>query len=383
MISSATLLPGRRQVGVAADLAQLGGAVERHPAHELRRHVVLRLAPRLPDALIRFAPHLHRTGGLRLDDRPQPPGQAGAAPRVEQDRVEDGAEHVVLPLVERPVADAHGPGPPIAREVVEGRLGQVPPAVDAVHDLERAVVVGLEVGDELHELVGLPVEVEVVQRLERERRVPHPRVAVVPVALASGSLRQGRGERGDRRPRGHVGQALDRQRRPLDGLSVGVVGDAGPAQPGAPEPGRGGQAIARLLDVARRREATGPRQRAVHAVARPEDVTRPSPPALDAEGQVGLQPDGLTRAGGVGDVTAPLHERPLGGHPAVVEHRLAHELDLHLTRDALGGPHQHVVGIVVGRRSGVRRDLVLPLVRPHGRARHGRRPSCPSCATSW
>ena len=133
-----------------------------------------------------------------------------------------------------------------------------------------------------------------------------------------------------------------------------------------PEPGRGGQAIARLLDVVRRCEAPGPRQRAVHAVARPEDVARPRPPALDAEGQVGLQPDGLIRPGGVGDVTAAVHERPLGGDPAVVEHRLAHELDLHLTRDALGRPHQHVVGIVVGRRSGVRRDLVLPLVGSHG-----------------
>ena len=154
---------------------------------------------------------------------------------------------------------------------------------------------GSRSADELHELVGLPVEVEVVQRLERERRVPHPRVAVVPVALASGGLGQGRGERGDRGPRGHVGQALDRQSRPLDGLPVGVVGDARPAQPGTPEPGRGGQAIARLLDVVRRCEAAGPRQRAVHPVARPEDVARPSSPALDAEGQVGLQPDGLTR----------------------------------------------------------------------------------------
>jgi hypothetical protein len=64
------------------------------------------------------------------------------------------------------------------------------------------VVVRLEVADELHELVGLPVEVEVVKRLERERRVAHPAVAVVPVALTAGGLGERCGERGNRRPVG-------------------------------------------------------------------------------------------------------------------------------------------------------------------------------------
>ncbi len=40
-------------------------------------------------------------------------------------------------------------------------LGEVASTIDPVHDLQGSVVVGLEVGDELHELVGLPVEVEV------------------------------------------------------------------------------------------------------------------------------------------------------------------------------------------------------------------------------
>jgi hypothetical protein len=34
---------------------------------------------------------------------------------------------------------------------------EIAAAVDPVHDLQRAVVVRLEVGDELHELVCLPV----------------------------------------------------------------------------------------------------------------------------------------------------------------------------------------------------------------------------------
>ena len=97
-----------------------------------------------------------------------------------------------------------------------------------------------------------------------------------------------------------------------------------------------------------------------------EDVARPHPLALDAERHVGLQPDGLASAGGVGGVAAAVHEGPLGGDAAVVEHRLAHDLDLDLTVDALGRPNQHVVGVVVGGRPRVRRDLVLTLVRPHG-----------------
>ena len=173
-ISSAVARQVALQLRVAADLGQLRGAVERDPAHELGGDVVLRLAARLPDALVGLAPDLRGALGLRLDDRPEPPRQALAVPRVEQDRVEHGAEDVVLPLVERAVADPHGPCARVAGEVVARRLGQVAPTVDPVHDLERAVLVRLEVGDELHELVGLPVQVQPVERLEREGRVAHP-----------------------------------------------------------------------------------------------------------------------------------------------------------------------------------------------------------------
>ncbi len=162
-------------------------------------------------------------------------GRRSRVAGVEQDRVEHRAEDVVLALVERAVADPHGPRAGVAGEVVTGRLGQVATAVDPVHDLERAVLGGLEVGDELHELVGLPVEVEAVERLQRERRVAHPGVAVVPVALAAGRLRERRGQRRDRGAGGHVGQALDRQGGALDRVAEAVVGDARPAEPGPPE----------------------------------------------------------------------------------------------------------------------------------------------------
>ena len=229
---------------------------------------MLRLAARLPDPLVGLPPDARGALGLRLDDRPEPPRQPLAPARVEQDRVEHGAEDVVLALVEGAVADPHRAGARVAGEVVARRLGQVAPAVDAVHDLERAVLVRLDVGDELHELVGLPVEVEVVQRLQREGRVAHPGVAVVPVALAARRLRQRGRERGHRRAGRHVGEALDRERRALDRVAPAVVGDARPAEPVAPEARRRGDPRLRLVDVGRARRAPRP-TRARSRPARP------------------------------------------------------------------------------------------------------------------
>ena len=52
------------------------------------------------------------------------------------DRVEEHAPHVVLVLVPGAVADPHRTRSPVAGQVVEGPLGQVPLTADAVHDLE-------------------------------------------------------------------------------------------------------------------------------------------------------------------------------------------------------------------------------------------------------
>ena len=250
--------PDRTGLRFTGDVRQPRRAVQSDPAHELGRHVMLGLAARLPDALIGLAPDRGRALGLRLHDRPKPARQPLAAPCVQQDRVERRAEHVVLALVEGAVADPHRAGAGVAREVVARGLGQIAAPVDPVHDLQRAVPVALEVGDELHELVGLPVEVEEVQRLQREGRVADPRVAVVPVALAPGRLGQRRGQRGDRRPGGHVGQALDGQRRALDRRHPLVVGQAGAGEPGAPEAGGLRQPPVGVLEVGRGGEPLGP-----------------------------------------------------------------------------------------------------------------------------
>ena len=270
--------------------------------------------------------------GLRLHDRPQPARQPLAAPRVQQDRVERSAEDVVLALVERAVADADRARAGIAGEVVARGLREIAPPVDPVHDLQRAVPVGLEVADELHELVGLPVEVEEVQRLQGEGRVADPRVAVVPVALTPRRLGQRRGQRGHRGPRGHVGQALDRQRGALDRRHPLVVGQAGAGEPRAPEAGRLLQPGVGVVEVRRGGQTLGPRQRAVELIALGERVPGAHGVALDPEGHVRAQPDRLLRPTGVGSVAVVAHQLPLGRDAAVVEGRLAHELDLDACR---------------------------------------------------
>ena len=89
-------------------------------------------------------------------------------------------------------------------------------------------------------------------------------------------------------------------------------------------------------------------------------MTTPHPAAFDADRQIGVQPQPDIAALRIGDMTRLVDDRPRGRHPPVVEHRLAHHLDLDATLEALGHPDQHVLGVVVGGRSRMRRDGVRP-----------------------
>ena len=326
---------------------------------------MLGLAARLPDPLIGIAPHLGGALGLGLHDRPQPPRQPLTAPRMQQDRVQHRAVDVVLTLVKGPVADPHRDGAGIAREVVAGRLAQVPAPIDPVHDLQRPVLVGLQIGHELHELLGLPIEIEEMQRLQRERRVAHPAEPVIPVALPARRLGQRRRRRRHRRPRRHIGQPLDRQRRTLNRLAPAMIGQPRMPEPVAPEPRRRGQAPVGLVHGLRRVQLLGPRQRAVGLVALLKLVAGADPIALDAQRHVGLQAHRHPGAAGIRDVAVIAHQRPLTRHPPVIEHRVADQLHLDRPVQAQHRPHQHMVAVLIRRRARVRRDLVLTATRPH------------------
>ena len=274
---------------------------------------MLGLAARLPDPLVGIAPHLGGALGLGLHDRPQPARQPLTAPRMQQDRVQHRAVDVVLSLVKRPVAHPHRKRAGIARQVVAGRLAQVAAPIDPVHDLQRPILVGLQVGHELHELLRLPIEVEEMQRLQRERRVAHPAEPVVPVALTARRLGQRRRRRRHRRPRGHIGQPLDRQRRTLNRLTPPMIRQARMREPVAPEPRCRGQALVGLVHGLRRVQSLGPRQRAVHLIALLQLVAGADPVALDAQRHVGPQPHRHAGTGRIRSVTVIAHQRPSPG----------------------------------------------------------------------
>ena len=281
------LAPLRGEVGLVVHPGQPGAAVEGDPAHELARREVLRLPADLPDAAVGLVPVLDGLLDLPLQHRPQCLGQLLARSRVQVDRVEHGAPHVVLALVVGGVPDAHR-----LRTLVPGQVGQLELvelllAADPVHDLQ-VLVVPADVVDEGEEVVGLAVEAERVQAPERERAVADPCVAVVPVALAAGGLgqaRRGRREQGTGR---RVGQALEGERAALQVGAPRVVGEDTLRDPLAPELLRPPQLVGRDLPR-RRRGQGGPGQRDERLV--PVDHARACRrrPAVDAEPQAAGQ----------------------------------------------------------------------------------------------
>src|SRR5215831_1869666 len=230
---------------------------------------MLWLAASLPDALVWVAPDTAGALRLRLDDRPEPAWQALISSGMKQDRVEDGAEDVVLALTIGGIAHANRACTCVAREVVPRRFGQLAATIDAVHDLQRTVVVGLDIGNELHELVRFPVKIEPVERLEHKGCVTHPRVTVVPVALSARCLWKGRGESSDRRAGRHKGQTFDGERRALNGGAVAVVGNAGASEPETPIANRCFDSRLGLVGVPRCRESFCPGERTIRPLAPP------------------------------------------------------------------------------------------------------------------
>ena len=248
------------------------------------------LAAGLPDPLVGLAPGGGGAADLVGEHRPQPLRDVVALLGVHVDRVEHGAEHVVLALVEGAVADPHRARALVAAEVIERRLGEVHLALDPVHDLQRAVLAAGHVGDVLDEVVGLPVQTQRVQPPQREGGVAHPAVAVVPVAFPAGRLRQRGGGRGHERAGGHERQSLQRQRRTLQVDPPGVIGVVAFGQPATPELGRGLQPLLGLLDGHGPAPALRPRQRAVALLPLRQRVAPVRAVALDAHADVAVQP---------------------------------------------------------------------------------------------
>ena len=222
------------------------------------------------------------------EDLPRRLGQPVARLRVQVDRVQQRAPHVVLLLGVGAVADAHRLGVLVAVEVQQHLLGQRLLAADAVHDLQLVVGLRGDVADEVEEVVGLLVEAQRVEAPEHEGRVADPGVAVVPVALAAGRLGQRRGRRRDHRAGRRVGQPLERQRAALQVGAPRMVGELAVAEPLVPVVGGEDEAVVGVV-VGLRAAVVAPRQRDERGVAVAQGRARAGAPALEADAQVGAQ----------------------------------------------------------------------------------------------
>jgi len=201
-----------------------------------------------------------------------------------------------------------------------------------------------------------------VQPPQRERRVAHPAVAVVPVALAAGRLGQRRGRGRHRRAGRRVRESLERECRALQVLAPPMVREAAAGEPVAPVMERGLEPLLGVGAVLGAVQAVPPPERDEPLLAFGQRVPGPRPVALDPDPQVGNQAqDGLPVAR-LGSRPILLDHLPPRRRAPVVEHRLAHGLDLNRALDALDVPHQHVIGIVVGRRPRVRRLVGVGVV---------------------
>ena len=173
---------------------QFQQTVERDPAHDLRMRVMLARTARLPYSVVRLAPKLAHLAAEA--------GKTSPLPRIELtsalDELTDGLNHgpvdVELQLLMRRIADAHGAGAAITLEVSKLDLPQARFAEYVVDDLETGPSQPRRVQKPVDEKRSLTRIADIDKSLESQRRVAQPTEAVVPIAHATGDLRQrGRG----------------------------------------------------------------------------------------------------------------------------------------------------------------------------------------------
>jgi hypothetical protein len=96
-------------------------------------------------------------------------------------RVQDLAVHVELPLAGRGVADSDGTRVLVPRKPIQLVLGEPPLAAQAVHDLEVVRVAGDRTEQPVPPTGGRADVSGGHQCVEKERAVPQPAIAIVPV----------------------------------------------------------------------------------------------------------------------------------------------------------------------------------------------------------
>jgi hypothetical protein len=178
-------------------------------------------AANLPDPFVRFAPAL-------LEQSEHVPAELPGRKRGAHvflarliERVRHLAVDIELLLRGGRVADPYRLRVLEARQPLHDPLGQPSLTGDPVHDLDVIRVAGHGPQQPGAPLARLIQVAGVDERKQRQRRVAEPAVAVVPVALAAGPLRQRCRRRGDDPSRRTVGEALEDDERLQNGVPVG------------------------------------------------------------------------------------------------------------------------------------------------------------------
>ena len=166
------------------------GPVHTGPGHHLGVHEVSARPAHLPQPVVRFGPvplEEVQQGPLHVPGR-----VAGLHARFpgQVQTVEHLAPHVELQLVGGGVPDPDGAAVPIPGQPRYLGLGDAPPTVEPVHDLQLVGVAGDRADQPLAPGARLLHVSRPQQRLQGERRVAQPTEAVVPVAGAAEFLRE-------------------------------------------------------------------------------------------------------------------------------------------------------------------------------------------------
>ncbi len=210
-------------------------AVQRHPAHDLRRHVLPVGVARLPHAGVGTSPCVGRLVGERDQELTILRSHVLQLGTEQVRGVQDLAEHVELALAPRVIAGPYGRAagvPPQVRQLV---LAEVALPLDPVHDRHR-LVADLPGGPShpRQQAVGLVRTGRDPQRSHREREIAQPGEAVVVVAVPSELLGERRGCGGHDRAAALVRESLQDDRAAQHLLAVATVVRLMKIAPGPP-----------------------------------------------------------------------------------------------------------------------------------------------------
>ncbi len=213
---------------------EAGGAVERHPAHELAVHVVPRGTAHLPEPLIGLVPMARDERGERGEQSPVPFAKLARELVVDEREVEDLAVDIDLPLGVRAIAGPYRAASRVAIEMPERLLVDFNLAANAVHDLNVRQGLAAAVDEKFMKSSGLAGIAKGRKRVQRESGVTQPAEAIVPVPFAADVLRQRRGQCGDDRAGRREGHHFQRERAAADELGI-ASSIAAVADPFGPE----------------------------------------------------------------------------------------------------------------------------------------------------